>query len=229
KDAFKAGYNRMVGGSTWSWRGNTPRYLKNDFKLRTRYGVGRDWPIDYEDLEPWYCEAEWELGVSGNHDEVDGLFGTPRSRAFPMSGIPLSFSDLQIKAKIDQQTVRGTKVRVVTTPQARNSQQYDNRPACEGHSNCIPLCPIQAKYDATVHLRRIRDKIELRKAAVVSKLEKAKDGRVTLVRYIDWSNEQVSEKTVAGRIVVLAANAIETPKLLLMSDNLANSSDQVGR
>src|SRR5215204_4360341 len=69
-DPFKAGYNRMVGGSTWSWRGNCPRYIPSDFKLKTNFGKGRDWPIKYDELEPWYCEAESELGISGNHDEL---------------------------------------------------------------------------------------------------------------------------------------------------------------
>ncbi len=231
KDAFKAGYNRMVGGSTWSWRGNTPRYLPSDFKLFSTYGVGRDWPIDYDDIEPWYCDAERELGVSGNHAEIDGPFGGFRSQAFPMPGIPLTYSDTQIKAKIDKTTARGKKVNVVTTPQARNSQQYDNRPACEGHSNCIPMCPIQAKYDATVHLRRALSykNVELRKASVVTKLEKDAHGCVTTVRYKNWRAEPIAEETATAKTVVLAANAIETPKLLLMSDNLANSSDQVGR
>src|SRR5262245_21038891 len=64
-DPFKASYNRMVGGSTWSWRGNTPRFLPGDFRLRSEFGVGWDWPLDYNELEPWYCQAEWELGVSG--------------------------------------------------------------------------------------------------------------------------------------------------------------------
>ncbi len=231
KDAFKAGYNRMVGGSTWSWRGNTPRYLPSDFKLFTQYGVGRDWPMDYKDIEPWYCEAEKELGVSGNHDELNGLFGGFRSKAFPMPGIPLTFSDTQIKAKIDKTVARGVKVKVTTTPQARNSQQYDNRPACEGHSNCIPLCPIGAKYDATVHLRRALayKNVELRKGCVVTKLEKDSRGYVTTVRYKNWKADPIVEQTATGETIVLAANAIETPKLLLMSDNLANSSDQVGR
>lgn len=230
-DAFKAGYNRMVGGSTWSWRGNTPRYLPSDFKLFTLYGKGRDWPIDYDDIEPWYCEAERELGVSGNHDEINNLFGGYRSQGFPMKGIPLTYSDTQIKAKIDKTTVRGTKIHVTTTPQARNSQAYDSRPACEGHSNCIPLCPIGAKYDATVHLRRALTykHVELRKACVVSKLEKDANGNVTTVRYKSWRESPVGEHAVTADVVVLAANAIETPKLLLMSDNLANSSDQVGR
>lgn len=232
KDAFKAGYNRMVGGSTWAWRGNTPRYLPSDFHLRTNFGVGRDWPFDYYELEPWYVQAEKELGVSGNHDELDGLFDGFRSEPFPMPGIPLTYSDQLIKARINGKMVRGTEVRVVTTPQARNSRAYDNRPACEGHSNCIPLCPIQAKYDATVHLRRAlaHPEVTLRTAAVVTKLAKGADGRVQEVFFKDWhSADPKEEHTVRGGIVVLAAHAVETPKILLMSSGLANSSGMVGR
>ena len=228
KHAFKAGYNRMVGGSTWSWRGNCPRFLPSDFKLKSLFGVGRDWPLDYNELEPWYCDAEWELGVSGNHKELDGLFGAYRSRSFPMQGIPLTYSDQQIKKRIDGADVLGTKVRVVTTPQARNSTFFDGRPACEGESNCIPLCPIGAKYDATTHLRRLlqNPEIHLKTAAVVTKLEKGADGRVHDVEYIDWRAKKTH--TVRGAVVVLAAHAIESPKILLMS-NLANGSGQVGR
>ena len=231
-DAFKAGYNRMVGGSTWSWRGNTPRFIPSDFKLKSKFGRGRDWPLDYNELEPWYCSAEEELGVSGNHEEWDGLHGGYRSRAFPMRGIPLGYADQLIKKRIDGKTARGTKVRVVTTPQARNSADYDGRPACEGHSNCIPLCPIQAKYDATVHLRRLAKdpNVELRKAVVVTRLGKGKDGQVSEVYYKSWhSDEPQNEHSVSGKVVVLAAHAIETPKILLMSNGLGNKSGQVGR
>jgi choline dehydrogenase-like flavoprotein len=231
KDPFKASYNRMVGGSTWSWRGNTPRFIPSDFRLKSTFGVGRDWPLDYNELEPWYCQAEWELGVSGNHDEWDGLHGGYRSQPFPMPGIPLSYSDQRVKARINGKTIRGTTAHVVTTPQARNSTVFDNRPACEGHSNCIPLCPIQAKYDATVHLRRaVQLGVELRTRAVVTCLGKGKDGVVNKVHFKDWTvDDDPQNRFVEGKVVVLAAHAIETPKILLMSDNLANSSDQVGR
>lgn len=230
-DPFKASYNRMVGGSTWAWRGNTPRFIPSDFRLQSEFGVGRDWPLDYNELEPWLCQAEWELGVSGNHDELDGLHGGYRSQPFPMHGIPLTYSDQQVKKKIDGQIVRGKTVHIVTTPQARNSAVFDNRPACEGHSNCIPLCPIQAKYDATVHLRRALQypNVELRTRAVVTQLEKDRDGRVSKVHFIDWTDDQQPKaKTVQGSVVVLAAHAIETPKILLMSNGLANASGQVG-
>ncbi|RJG13542.1 GMC family oxidoreductase [Pseudomonas cavernicola] len=214
-DPFKASYNRMVGQH-----------------LVVARKHGRDWPLDYNELEPWYCQAEWELGVSGNHEEWDGLHGGYRSQAFPMLGIPLSYSDQQVKRRVHGKSVRGKVVHVVTTPQARNTRAFDNRPACEGHSNCIPLCPIQAKYDATVHLRRALQLpgVELRTRAVVSRLEKGKDGRVSKVHFIDWTaDDNPQPRCVQGAVVVLAAHAIETPKILLNSGGLANSSGQVGR
>ncbi len=232
EDTFRAGYNRMVGGSTWSWRGNCPRFLPTDFKLESTYGVGKDWPITYDEIEPHYCEAEHELGVSGNHDELKDLFGAHRSKPFPMAGIPLTYSDKQVHAKIHGKTVDGVEIRVVTTPQARNSAPFDGRPACEGHSNCIPLCPIHAKYDATVHLRRIAqhagDRVTLQTHAAVTRVSPDDEGRITKVHYIDWRVDKAKERVVSAPIVVLAAHAIETPKLLLQS-GVANSSDQVGR
>lgn len=229
-DTFRAGYNRLVGGSTWAWRGNSPRFLPTDFRLKKTFGVGRDWPIDYDDLEDYYVEAEHELGVSGNHEELDGLFDAHRSRPFPMPGQALTYSDQLIKARIDGKKVGDTTITVTTTPQARNSQPYDGRPACEGHSNCIPLCPIHAKYDATVHLRRVlqRKNVELRSGCVVTLLAKDAQGRVTRVHYKKWNAPGMPETVVSAPIVLVAAHAIETPKLLLMS-KLANSSDQVGR
>ena len=131
--------------------------------MKKTFGVGRDWPIDYDDSEDYYVEAEHELGVSGNHEEL-GLFDAHRSRPFPMPGQALTYSDQLIKARIDGKKVGDTTITVTTTPQARNSEPYDGRPACEGHSNCIPLCPIHAKYDATVHLRRLSAEEEHRAA-----------------------------------------------------------------
>src|SRR5262245_3598071 len=92
------------------------------------------------------------------------------------------------------------------------------------------MCPSHAKFDATVHLRRLshNGNVELRSGCVVTRLAKDSQGRVTQVHYKKWNAPGLPESVVSAPIVVLAAHAIETPKLLLMS-NLANSSDQVGR
>jgi choline dehydrogenase-like flavoprotein len=230
-EPYKAPYNRLAGGSTWSWRGNVPRFIPSDFKLRSTYGIADDWPISYEELEPWYVRAEAELGVSGHHGEWSGLLGATRSSGFPMPEIPYSFGDELIRSAIDGKRVDGVTIKVVHTPQARNSRPYQERPACEGNHNCIPLCPIQAKYDATVHLNRALgapNKLVLRTGCVVTRLASDASGRITSVHYRNWKvGPRDKESIVDAGIVVLAANALETPKLLLMS-RLCPRSKAVG-
>jgi len=233
-EPYKAQFNRLVGGSTWSWRGNVPRMVPSDFKLKSKYGVGVDWPITYEELEPWYVKAEAELGVAGDdRDWQDtAVFGT-RSKKFPMPPIPASYGDKIMAAAFEGKTIDGVKIHVTYTPQARNSTEYDGRPACEGNHNCIPLCPIQAKYDATVHLRKAlahKEKVTLRTGCVVTRLQAdAATGRITEVFFKNWkTGPRDKEQSVTADIVILAANAIETPKILLLS-NVATKSGQVGR
>lgn len=224
---FRSTYLRRVGGSTWHFLGNVPRLLPKDFKMQSTYGVGVDWPLCYCDLESDYCEAEKLLGVSGDHEQWHNLFGAHRSHPFPMSKIWESYSDRQVTPTIDSLTVHGARLKVMNTPQARNSQIYDGRPACAGNSSCVPICPIQAKYDATIHVRKAEAAgAELRTGAVVTRLVPAA-GKATLesVHYLDWNAQP---HVVRGRMVVLAAHAIESAKLLLIS-KIANSSDQVGR
>jgi choline dehydrogenase-like flavoprotein len=226
---FRSGYLRRVGGSTWHFLGNVPRFLPNDFKLKSTYGRGVDWPIGYDDLEPDYCEAERLMGVSGDHEQWNGLFGAKRSQPYPMHKIWESYSDRVLTPLVEQAETDGTKIKVMSTPQARNSEPYDGRPACAGNSSCVPICPIQAKYDGTVHVAKAKAAgAELRSRAIVKSIEvDGATGRATGVRYLDWDG---NEHLVAASLVVLAANAIETPKLLLASGSgLANRSDQVGR
>ena len=228
-DIFKSNYLRIVGGSTWAWRGNVPRYIPSDFRLKSIYGVGEDWPLTYCDLEPYYCQAEIELGVSGNHDEWQDLLGAHRSRPFPMPNIVQSYGDRLVKARLDGLTLDVKTVHVVSTPQARNSQPYDGRSACQGNANCIPVCPSGAKYDAGVHLRKaLANGVQLKTRAVACRLQAESDGTVSTVIFKDWKDPDLKEQSVTAKTVVLALHGIETPRLWLLS-NLGNRSDQVGR
>jgi glucose dehydrogenase len=211
-------YIRAVGGTTWHWAAATWRYLPNDFKILSLYGVGRDWPIEYGDLEDWYQRAEEELGVWGPNDED---LGSPRSAPYPMAPLPLSWNDRRVK-----DILGANDYRVVTEPVARNSRVYDSRPICCGNNNCMPICPIGAMYNGIMHV----DKAEwagarLVENAVAFKLEKGEGGRIVAVHYKDPKG---GEHRVEGRTFVLAANGVETPKLMLMSD-VGNRSDMVGR
>ena len=224
-DLFKSTYVRRVGGTTWHWLGTALRHLPSDFQLRSRYGVAVDWPISYADLEPWYGRAEAALGVAGDSGQD---LGSPRSTHYPMNALPLTYLDKQVALA----TARlGYPVHI--TPQARNSRTYDSRPPCCGNASCVPICPIAAKYDATVHVQKALDLgVQILDGAVVHTVEVNAEGWVTGVRF---KRPDGREQHAIANIFVLAAHAIETPKILLMSrtdalpGGVANSSDQVGR
>lgn len=222
---FKSTYVRRVGGTTWHWLGTSLRHLPADFQLQLRYGVAVDWPLTYDQLEPWYSAAEREFGVAGDGKQD---LGSPRTDAFPMPPLPLTYLDKQVAlaaAKL------GYTVHL--TPQARNSVTYDGRPPCCGNASCVPICPIGAKYDATVHVRKAQALgVQVIDQAVVHFIEVDSAGQVMGIRF---KRPDGSEERAEAQIYVLAAHAIETPKLLLMSrtdalpNGVANSSDQVGR
>jgi choline dehydrogenase-like flavoprotein len=193
--------------------------------MQSRYGISINWPITYADVEPWYSQAEQELGVSGDSSQD---LGSPRTRPYPLPRVPQTYLDKQWEA-----AAATIGLRVESTPQARNSQNYDGRPACCGSSSCIPLCPIGAKYDGAVHIRKARKAgAQVLDQAVVNFIEVDHAGRIVAVRY---KRPDRTEHRVTGRVFVIAAHAIETPKLLLMStsettpNGVANSSDLVGR
>ncbi len=222
-EKFASTYERIAGGSTWHWLGTALRLIPSDFELKSQFGVGVDWPISYADLEPWYGKAESELGVSGI--DTPGL-GAPRSAPYPMPPIPQSYSD-----KKWDLVAQKLGLEVSPTPQARNSVARQGRPACCGNNSCIPICPIGAKYDATVHLdRATKAGAQLIVKAVVRKCVVTPE--LVTVTYLDPAGQAT---TVTGRTLVLAANAIETPKLMLLSktdahpNGLGNESDAVGR
>jgi choline dehydrogenase-like flavoprotein len=223
-EKFKSTYLKVVGGTTWHWLGTCLRFVPNDFRLRAAYGRGVDWPIGYEELESFYGQAENEIGISG---DSSATLGSPRSTEYPMPAIPQTFLD-----KVYVQALAGTQFEVRSTPQARNSVDRD-RVACCGSASCIPICPVQAKYDATVHLSLAQKSgATIYPMTTATKVEVGSDGRATAIRFKRWDG---SEGLAAGKAFVLAANAIEIPRLLLSSrttatpNGVANGSDQVGR
>jgi len=224
-DRYDSQYIRAVGGTTWHWAAAAWRLLPNDFRLKSTYGVGRDWGLAYDTLEPYYGKAEGTLGVSGDKNED---LGSPRSHPYPMGPIPLSYMDSTFSRELNR-----VGYKVVTEPVARNSQPFDGRPQCCGNNNCMPICPIGAQYSGDVHARKAEGAgTKLVPNAVADFIEVDALGKVSRVRYRDPSG---TAQWAVGRYFVLAANGIETPKLLLLSRSVrtpkgvANSSDQVGR
>lgn len=227
-DPFKSTWVRRVGGSTWHWQGSTPRMIPSDFELHSRFGRGVDWPISYDELEPWYGIAEHALGVSGDDNEWRDFLGAKRSTSFPMPAIWPSWSDRQIKAKINGMNIDGVIMHVRSVPQARNSQPYQGRPPCAGNSSCIPICPIGAKYDASVH-------VKLSEAAGARVLDRCVATRILVtndkiagIEVVDWSSGEPKNEVLIASTYVLCAHSVETARLLLCS-GVANSSGLVGR
>lgn len=257
-------YTRALGGTTLHWEGKTPRMLRDDLELQTRHGVGLDWPLSYDELIPLYERAEYEIGVSGNADEQRSL-GVEFSDGyvFPMREMPPSYLDETVRRSVEgmEVTIAGTnrQLRLTTYPQGRNgvvnpayryrggrsgyqptgvvhSSPLDFGLRCQGNANCVPLCPVQAKYDARKTLAKalLTGNVDLLDRAVASRLKFNSDnGRiegVELRRY--HSTDQADQEgglvlTVRGKVVALATNAIENARLMLASD-LPNRSGMIG-
>src|SRR6516165_5781608 len=160
-DRFKSFYERLVGGSMWHWQAIYVRMLPSDFKMKQRYGLGVDWPLSYDDIEPWYVEAEYEMGVAGSdkesRDYYQRQFGAYRSKRYPMPALVPSYLDNEIAEAINDTRMpdfQAHPLKVNTVPHAINSATYDNRPACHGYTSCVPLCPIKARYEAIGHVEK---------------------------------------------------------------------------
>jgi glucose dehydrogenase len=225
--AYAQQYIRYLGGTTWHWAACAWRQMPNDFKLFSTYGVGRDYAISYTDLEQYYYRAEVALGVSGPQ-EPRLQSPSQRTNPYPMDALPYGNND---NLFTHFATVAGYLN--VPEPVARNSQPYADRPQCCGNNNCMPICPIAAMYSGDVHVVSAEQKgARVVTEAVVYRVEIGAKAQVTAVHYFD---AQRQSQRVTGKYFVLAANGIETPRLLLYSADdahprgIANRSDQVGR
>ncbi len=203
----RAGNNALtVGGGTRMFGAQAWRFHPDDFRMATTYGIPEgsalaDWPITYEDLEPYYDKVEWELGVAG---EPTGVH--PRRRAYPMAPWPLSPEGQRLATAARQLDWSTTRV-----PLLINTEPRDGRPACIRCGFCVGFpCPVDAKNGTgTAALPRAT-------AAGAHLLTGAQAVRIT----DDGEVELIvngSAMTVRAGQIALAGGAIETARLLQLS------------
>ena len=218
-----------VGGLAMHWGGVTPRFSPEDFLQQATAGVGDNWPITYDDLEPHYQEAEVRMGVAGEQGpaELD-----PRSQPFPLPMLPLSYNLERLKA-----WMAGAGIPMWSQPSAKNSVPYKGRSACCRNDTCTPICPIGAKYspDATWRALRESDRVTLLPRTLVRRLVPAAGSdRIEVAQAVqrDRPDEPLE---LRARTFVVAGGYVWSPHLLLLSrtsrfpDGLANRRGLVGK
>ncbi|HEU4559059.1 MAG TPA: GMC family oxidoreductase [Longimicrobium sp.] len=221
-----------VGGGTAHMGGTLYRFHPDDFRLRSRLGAFEeleDWPYGYDELEPYYVRAEWEVGVSGPADT--GPFTGFRSRAFPMPPV----RSHPLAARFDA-TCRSLGLHPFATPRAVNSRRYRGRPACAHCDFCAGFgCPTGARGSTVESLlgrARRTGRCRVLPNVMVRKITTGADGRATGCIALDASG---GEHRVRARLVCICCSAVESARLLLLSrsprfpDGVANGSGRVGR
>jgi len=237
-DALYQNNAMTVGGGARVWGMQAWRFLPEDFAMASRYGVPArsslaDWPIGYDELERWYERAEYEIGICGEH--APERHGAPRRRPYPMPPVQDSASAAWLRAGASR-----LGWSTLTPPLALNSIPYQGREACIRCGECIGFsCPTDAKngsHNTLLPRALATGRCTLVTRAQVSRVDTDEHGRVIGVTYWrEHDNGTHKQVTVRGRSVVLAAGAIETARLLLLSksvahpEGLGNASDQVGR
>ena len=220
---------RTVGGSTVHYSAFCPRLHPSDFRVRTLDGVADDWPITYEDLEPYYARMEREYPVAG---PAHFPWGKPH-------GYP--YAPLQSGTK-HHVLVRGCLALGIPVvpggPIGITAGTFGKRPHCIFRGFCNQGCKVGAKHSTLVsHIPdAIEHGAEIRAGCMAFEIPVDGGGRVTGVRYYRSSADgRYAEEEQKARVVVVAGYAIETPRLLLNStssrfpDGLANSSGLVGK
>ncbi len=203
-----------VGGGGVHADGKVPRFREEDFRLLSTFGPQpegevADWPLTYDELEPYYSEVERLIGVAGT--EGANPFAAWRSGPFPMpSGAPMFGATKSVAAAEE------LGFHPYPAPTAANSVPYDGRPACNNCGFCSFFgCPIHAKGDPVAMLQRslASGRAELMAETFVSRIRT--DGR--RARGVDFIDRDGVERSIDARWVVLAGGAVETPRLLLLS------------
>ena len=212
---------KTVGGTTTHWAGASLRFHEHEFKARTTYGDIKganlmDWPLTLEEMAPYYAKAENKMGVTRTNG-IPGLPGNNNFKVMYAGAHKLGYKEVH------------------TGNMAINSQPRDGRGACIQLGFCFQGCKSGAKWSTLyteIPKAEATGNFELRPESHVSRIEHNDAGKVTGVVYFDKDGKEQRQK---ARVVCVAGNSIESPRLLLLSasskfpDGLANSSGQVGR
>lgn len=212
---------KAVGGSTTHWAGASLRFQDHEWKAKTNYGDVQganllDWPINPREMDDYYTKAEDKLGVTRTGDR-EGLPGCNNYKVFEAGAKKLGYKEVH------------------TGRMAINSAPRDGEQACQQTGFCFQGCKWGAKWSSAyrdIPAGEATGNLEVRSKAHVLKIEHDDSGKVTGVLYADAEGNQHLQR---ARIVCVAGNSIESPRLLLNSassmypDGLANSSGQVGR
>ncbi len=233
RDPIELGANvtgKGVGGSTVHYSMVALRMHESDFMVGTLGGVAHDWPIRYEDLEPYYERVETELGISG---PVRWPWSPHRRGPYPYREHPLN--------SVAQLFARGCDrlgIRWAPAPIATISARKGDRPPCVYRGFCIYGCSTNAKSSTLVTYipRAIAAGAEIRAECMATRVNVGPDGRARSVTYLRrLADGHVVEEEQAAELVILSCYSVETPRLLLASaqrghpDGLANSSGLVGK
>lgn len=235
-EAGNHNYGCMVGGGTVTYGASSWRHLPWEFDEASRFGTMAgtgiaDWPLSYDELEPYYTQAEWEIGISGPN--IKSPLIAPMSKPYPCRPLPLKSSGALLMKAAD-------KLGLVVTPNvaAIITEPYNGRSACINCGMCSGYgCQVKARSSSAVALLPIAvatGNCEIRAFSYVREINVDASGKATGVTYFEKknNNREVFQK---AKCVVLSANGTETPRLLLLSksnrfpNGLANSSGLVGK
>jgi choline dehydrogenase-like flavoprotein len=224
--AYQAGWG--VGGAALHYFANFPRYMPNDFKVKSEHSRGLDWPISYADIAPYYDKVAAEIGVSGDAKAEE--IWRPKGEPYPMPPMK-TFRNGDVWKK----GCEAIGIRMVPAAVGMNSTEFKGRPACIYDGWCHVGCPIGALANPQVtYLADARKAgAEVRALSTVTRVLTNQAGnKVTGVEYYDAKKEkQVQE----ARVVVLAAWSAQNPRLMMISatdkhpKGLANSSGLLGK
>ncbi|WP_348732367.1 GMC family oxidoreductase [Rheinheimera texasensis] len=220
---------RMLGGRTNHWGRYALRFSEHDFKGKSRDGLGADWPFEYKDIAPWYDKTEALVGVCGTNTGLDDMPPSPDGvlQPPPQPRVP----ELLVAA-----AAKKLGIPAVPMHRAVLTRPLDNRAACFYATPCGHGCSIGAAFQTTTSLlpmAKATGLLEVRTDAMVKTVTTDDKGQVTGVSYID--KKTGTEHSLTAKVVILAASACESARLLLNSktakypQGLANSSGQVGK